>query len=137
MSPYSPPTPSERRVRRAIQRAERDGTEITVAAIAHAAKVDRTFIYRRPGLLAKIRDGAAEPEGEGSSAYPVWLPQAAVALIDEARGEMPRAQWLRVAALEKLSRDAGIPLADLETARRAAPRRRNYSERTQEQQRQE
>ena len=70
MSPAAKPSVNaERRVRRAIQRAERDGTEITVASVARAAKVDRTFLYRRPDLLAAIQEHAAGREdGNGETA---------------------------------------------------------------------
>ena len=48
------------------------------------------------------------------------------ALVNQARGELPRGTWLRDAVLEKLERD-GYDTAD--DARRPVPRRRNYSER--------
>lgn len=50
-------------------------------------------------------------------------------LIDQARGDVPMARWLREAAIERLSRDLDIPPEAVDTARRAAPRRRNYAER--------
>jgi hypothetical protein len=137
VSPYQPPTPALRRVRRALERAERDGTAVTVASVARSAKVDRQFIYRDPDLLAAVRDRAKAGENVNAKTYPVKLSETAVALIDEARGEMPRAQWLRVAAIEKLSRDTGIPVEALDGGRRAAPRRRNFADRAKDQQRQE
>jgi hypothetical protein len=42
------------RVIAAINRAVTDGTEISVSAIARAAAVDRTFLYRHRDLLAKV-----------------------------------------------------------------------------------
>jgi hypothetical protein len=60
----------------------------------------------------------------------VKLSELDVALIDEIRPEdVPIGQWLRVVAMEKVAQVAGIPLEELDTARRAAPRRRNKSER--------
>jgi hypothetical protein len=47
------------------------------------------------------------------------------AAVEQARGVMPRSAWLRDAVLEKLARE-GVKVAD--DVRRAAPRRRNYSE---------
>ncbi|MBB5138126.1 hypothetical protein HNP84_007879 [Thermocatellispora tengchongensis] len=44
------------RVLAALERAAAEGGEITVAGIARAACVDRTFIYRHPDLLALVRD---------------------------------------------------------------------------------
>ena len=42
------------RVIAAISRAATDGTEISVSAIARAAAVDRTFLYRHRDLLGKV-----------------------------------------------------------------------------------
>ena len=60
----------------------------------------------------------------------VTLSPAELAHVNQARGNMPRAQWLREAVLEKLERD-GYGIED--TARRPARRRRNYSERQHQQ----
>ena len=45
----------------AINRAITDGTEISVSAIARAAAVDRTFLYRHRDLLGKIHATQAGP----------------------------------------------------------------------------
>lgn len=42
------------RVIEALRLASLDGTSITVSGIAHAAQVDRTFLYRHTDLLAQI-----------------------------------------------------------------------------------
>jgi len=76
-----------------------------------------------------LKRGTPAGEDKYTVSRVVWLSGHLDAMVDEIRRETPRAQWLRVAAMEKLSRDLGIPLADLEPARRAAPRRRNFSER--------
>jgi hypothetical protein len=53
------------RVIAAINRASADGAEISVSAIARAAAVDRTFLYRHRDLLAQIHAlEAAPPAGE-------------------------------------------------------------------------
>jgi hypothetical protein len=49
------------RVIAAINRAVTDGTEISVSAIARAAAVDRTFLYRHRDLLGKIHATQASP----------------------------------------------------------------------------
>jgi hypothetical protein len=57
------------RVIAAINRAVTDGTEISVSAIARAAAVDRTFLYRHRDLLGKIHATQAGPPA-GSGAGP-------------------------------------------------------------------
>jgi hypothetical protein len=55
------------RVIAAINRASADGTEASVSAIARAAVVDRTFLYRHRDLLAQIHAIEAAPAaGEGA-----------------------------------------------------------------------
>ncbi|HEX5297920.1 MAG TPA: hypothetical protein VFW50_13110 [Streptosporangiaceae bacterium] len=54
------------RVLAVISRAVTDGTEISVSAIARAAAVDRTFLYRHRDLLGKIHaTQAGPPAGAG------------------------------------------------------------------------
>jgi Family of unknown function (DUF6262) len=57
------------RVLAALERKTAAGAEISVSAIARAAGVDRSFLYRHRDLLAKIHALAAEPpatsEGTG------------------------------------------------------------------------
>ena len=45
----------------AINTASADGTEISVSAIARAASVDRTFLYRHRDLLAQVHALEAAP----------------------------------------------------------------------------
>jgi hypothetical protein len=54
------------RVIAAINRALTDGTEISVSAIARAAAVDRTFLYRHRDLLAQVHATQAAPPGDGT-----------------------------------------------------------------------
>ena len=54
------------RVIAAINRAATDGTEISVSAIARAAAVDRTFLYRHRDLLGQIHATQARPPGAGT-----------------------------------------------------------------------
>ena len=55
------------RVIAALNRAATDGTEISVSAIAQAAGVDRSFLYRHRDLLAQIHAVAATPPATGSA----------------------------------------------------------------------
>lgn len=57
------------RVIAAINKAPADGTEISVSAIARAAAVDRTFLYRHRDLLAQIHalEAVPPPAGEGTA----------------------------------------------------------------------
>jgi Family of unknown function (DUF6262) len=55
------------RVIAAINRAATDGTEISVSAIARAAAVNRTFLYRHRDLLAQVHaTQAGPPAGNGA-----------------------------------------------------------------------
>ena len=49
------------RVIATLQRATGDGVEISAAAIARAAGVDRSFIYRHRDLLAQIQAHQGTP----------------------------------------------------------------------------
>jgi parvulin-like peptidyl-prolyl isomerase len=55
------------RVTAAISKACADGTEISVSAIARAASVDRTFIYRHRDLLAQVHALEAAPPAAGEN----------------------------------------------------------------------
>lgn len=56
------------RVIAALNRATTDGTEITISGIAHAAGVDRSFLYRHRDLLAKIHALEAAPPAASAQA---------------------------------------------------------------------
>jgi hypothetical protein len=58
------------RVIAAISRAVTDGTEISVSAIARAAAVDRTFLYRHRDLLGQIHATQAGPPAASGGAGP-------------------------------------------------------------------
>jgi hypothetical protein len=58
------------RVITALERASRDGAEVSVSAITRAAGVDRSFVYRHRDLLAKIHDLEASPPGGGQASGP-------------------------------------------------------------------
>jgi hypothetical protein len=58
------------RVITALERASRHGAEISVSAIARAAGVDRSFLYRYHDLLAKIHALQAAPPADGQPSGP-------------------------------------------------------------------
>jgi Family of unknown function (DUF6262) len=58
------------RVIAALSKAAADGTEISVSAIARAAAVDRSFLYRHRDLLGKIHAIEAGPPAAGEAAAP-------------------------------------------------------------------
>ena len=49
--------------------------------------------------------------------------------ITRLAGDAPPVQWIRDAALERLAAELGISMSELDSARRPAPRRRNYTRR--------
>jgi hypothetical protein len=55
------------RVITAVSRAVTDGTEISVSAIARAAAVDRTFLYRHRDLLSQVHAAQAGPPAAGAA----------------------------------------------------------------------
>jgi hypothetical protein len=55
------------RVTATLERAATDGTEISVSAIARAAGVDRSFLYRHRDLLEQIHAHEATPPGAGQA----------------------------------------------------------------------
>jgi hypothetical protein len=58
------------RVIAALDKAAADGTEISVSAIARAAAVDRTFLYRHHDLLGKVHAHQTAPPGTGKTSGP-------------------------------------------------------------------
>ena len=62
------------RVIAAINRAVTDGTEISVTAIARAAAVDRTFLYRHRDLLGQIHATQVGPPSGKPGANPGSVP---------------------------------------------------------------
>lgn len=58
------------RVKAAIRTAQRDGTPLTAAAVARAASVDRTFLYRHRDLLEALHTAEREPAAPGPASGP-------------------------------------------------------------------
>jgi len=94
------------RVIKALNEASSRGGEISVSAIARAAAVDRTFLYRHPDLLAQVhvaqtRPAAAENDG------PIVSRASLQADLANAQGQIAR-QATRIRQLEsKLSQMLG------------------------------
>ncbi|MFI5783748.1 DUF6262 family protein [Nocardia sp. NPDC051570] len=61
------------RVIKALNAARKDGSELSVSAIARAAGVDRTFLYRHPDLLAQVHTAQTTPTSDGSIGAPVTM----------------------------------------------------------------
>ncbi|WP_433574099.1 DUF6262 family protein [Nocardia brasiliensis] len=61
------------RVIKAINTAQGGDGELSVAAIARTAGVDRTFLYRHPDLLALIHTAQIAPAGTDLTAAPVTM----------------------------------------------------------------
>jgi transposase-like protein len=81
----------------ALAQAAKDGSDVSVAAIARHAGVDRTFLYRHRDLLGQVHAQAAEP---------------------------PTAPGGRGSALSRASLQADLLAADARIARLAAQVRR-------------
>nr|WP_280260737.1 DUF6262 family protein [Nocardia abscessus] len=56
------------RVEEALATARTSGGEISVSAIARAAGVDRTFLYRHPDLLAQVHTAQLAPSVQSDTA---------------------------------------------------------------------
>ncbi|WP_084654692.1 DUF6262 family protein [Nocardia altamirensis] len=58
---------------KALNAAHKDGGQISVSAIARAAGVDRTFLYRHPDLLAQVHTAQATPLPTAGTAAPLTM----------------------------------------------------------------
>ena len=111
------------RVIAAINHAVTNGTEITVSAIARAAAVDRTFLYRHRDLLGKIHATQAGPtasSGTGPAVTRESLQSDLLAAHERALRLTARIQQLETRLSEALGEQAwresglGAP-ADVDT----------------------
>ena len=128
---------TRRRVEAALKRAQRDGTEITIASIARTAGVQRKFIYTRPDLLAAIQAShtprLSDDDTLGRKRSVNFSPNLEALTTEAAAAQdIPFGQWVRIAVTEKLARELGVSPEDLDGAKRPAPRRRNYKDRQRE-----
>jgi hypothetical protein len=95
------------RVIAAINRAVTDGTEISVSAIARAAAVDRTFLYRHRDLLGKIHaTQAGPPAGTGPAVTRASLQADLLAAHQRALRLTARIQQLETRLSEALGDQA-------------------------------
>jgi Family of unknown function (DUF6262) len=93
------------RVIAALSKAVCDGAEISVAGIARAAGVDRTFFYRHRDLLAQLHALEAAPPAAGSSNGPA-VSRASLQTDLLAAGERAARLHSRVRQLEKRLSDS-------------------------------
>ncbi|QFZ22735.1 DUF6262 family protein [Saccharothrix syringae] len=94
------------RVIKAINAASTSGGELSVSAIARAAAVDRTFIYRHPDLLGQVRTAQSNPAAADGTG-PVVSRASLQADLANAHGQINR-QAARIRQLEnKLSEMLG------------------------------
>lgn len=107
------------RVIKAINRAVTDGTEISVAGIARAAGVDRTFLYRHKGLLEQIHACEAQPSnvsGVGPAVSRASLQADLLAAQERALRQAARVQQLEKRLSEVLGerawRESGLGARD-------------------------
>jgi cell division protein FtsB len=86
------------RVIKAINEASTHGTEVSVSAIARAAGVDRTFLYRHPDLLGQVHTAQAGPAADGTG--PAVSRASLHADLANAHGQITR-QAAHIRQLEK------------------------------------
>jgi hypothetical protein len=117
-----------RAVRAALARAQEDGNAISVHRIARDAGVYRSFILRRPDLLAEIQACIAVMKEEDKRTIQIWFRTSrhVLDLIDETRGESTVSQFIWEAVLEKLAKTRGVSVKDIDPAQRVptSPNRR-------------
>ena len=97
------------RVTTALERAASDGTEISASAIARAAGVDRSFLYRHRDLLEQIHALAATPpagQAPGASVTRASLHADLLAAGERAQRLTSRIQQLESRLSETLGEQA-------------------------------
>ncbi|MFF4392788.1 hypothetical protein ACFY0G_39565 [Streptomyces sp. NPDC001552] len=95
------------RVQAAIKAARRDGAPLTAAAVARAAGVDRTFLYRHRDMLDALHCAEREPAGPGPAGVPAVTRASLQADLSNANARASRLA-ARVEQLEsRLSRHLG------------------------------
>lgn len=94
------------RVIKAINNASICGTEISVAAIARAAGLDRTFLYRHADLLGQVHAAQASPAAVGGGGSTVSRASLQADLAN-AHGQITRQATPRSIAGEQALRTLG------------------------------
>lgn len=97
------------RVIKALNQAIADGTEISVAGIARAAGVDRTFLYRHRDLLAQLHAAEAQPHnvsGIGPTVSRASLQTDLLAAHERAARQAARVQQLEKRLSQALGEQA-------------------------------
>src|SRR5450756_3048828 len=93
------------RVTTALERATAEDTEISASAIARAAGVDRSFLYRHRDLLAQIHTAEATPPTAGQALGPA-VTRASLHADLLASGERAARFTSRIRQLEQRLSDA-------------------------------
>jgi chromosome segregation ATPase len=88
----------QQRVIKALQDAVQAGGAISVSAIARAAGVDRTFLYRHPELLEQVHTAEATPAHSAADSTVSWV--SLQADLANAHGRAAR-QDARIRQLER------------------------------------
>ena len=107
------------RVIKALNQATTNGTEISVAGIARAAGVDRSFLYRHRDLLAQLHAAEAQPRttaGTGPQVSRASLQADLLAAQERAARQAARVQQLekRLSQIlgEQAWRESGLGAPD-------------------------
>ena len=114
--------PSRRRVQAALRRAQKDGTEITVASIAGPPESSGSSSTRRPDLLAAIQASHGPTLSDDDTLdrkRSVNFSPNLETLTTEAAAaqDIPFGQYVRIAVTEKLARELGVSPEDLDGAK--------------------
>ena len=82
-----------------------------------------------PRLAARVAAGAGRPATDDTwdRRHSIRLSARLEDIIDALRGDTPLGAWIRDAAIERAARESGVTADDLDTAKRPAQRRANYS----------
>lgn len=97
------------RVIKALNQAVTDGAEVSVAGIARAAGVDRSFLYRHRDLLAQLHIAEAQPRaaaGTGPQVSRASLHADLLAATERAARQAARVQQLERRLSELLGEQA-------------------------------
>jgi polyhydroxyalkanoate synthesis regulator phasin len=97
------------RVIKALNQATTNGTEISVAGIARAAGVDRSFLYRHRDLLAQLHAAEAQPRttaGTGPQVSRASLQADLLAAQERAARQAARVQQLEKRLSQALGEQA-------------------------------
>jgi hypothetical protein len=114
------------------------GCKCDTCTTAHTADMQARRAAARIAAGIPGRAGVLREEDVRRPEYTATMSEQERSFVDRARGAATMAAYAREALLEKAARDLGMTMEDLEdldTVRRQAPRRPNYAQRQDKQQR--